>query len=151
MAAGYVGRVTDVDLKKRYVKVDCVVLKTDWIPLSTPLAGSKAHLTFSPAVGDRCAVLRMHGAADDFVYLGSVPEDDLPELENENDLVIDLKGGTLKLDGNVKITGNIEVIGNISVDGNIAASGDIKAGGISLTSHTHGGVESGGSNTGGPQ
>ena len=40
---------------------------------------------------------------------------------------------------------------DIYATGNIHASGDVKAGNISLNSHTHSGVESGGSSTGGPQ
>ena len=38
-----------------------------------------------------------------------------------------------------------------SFTGGIDATGDITAGSISLKSHTHSGVQSGGSNTGGPQ
>lgn len=40
---------------------------------------------------------------------------------------------------------------DIYATGNIHASGDVKACNISLNSHTHSGVESGGSSTGGPQ
>lgn len=40
---------------------------------------------------------------------------------------------------------------DIYATGNIHASGDVKAGSISLNSHTHSGVESGNSSTGGPQ
>ncbi len=37
------------------------------------------------------------------------------------------------------------------IEGEIHATGDVKAGNISLQEHTHNGVQSGGSNTGGPQ
>lgn len=48
--------------------------------------------------------------------------------------------------GGATITGNINVTsGTVSVTG-----GDVIADGISLKTHVHGGVESGGSNTGGP-
>lgn len=52
---------------------------------------------------------------------------------------------------NVNITANLSVTGNVTVTGEIQASGDVKAGSISLNSHTHTGVETGSSNTGGPQ
>lgn len=51
----------------------------------------------------------------------------------------------------VNITANLSVTGNVTVNGEIQASGDVKAGSISLNSHTHTGVETGSSNTGGPQ
>ena len=41
--------------------------------------------------------------------------------------------------------------GDASFGGNVTAKGDITAGNISLQNHTHGGVETGGGNTGAPQ
>lgn len=45
----------------------------------------------------------------------------------------------------VKLTGNLEVAGNVT------AVGEVTGKGIVLSTHTHGGVERGGSSTGGPQ
>ena len=55
--------------------------------------------------------------------------------------------------GHVTITGGLNVSGGegATVDGSFSATGDVKAGEISLNSHVHSGVQSGGSNTGGPQ
>ena len=39
----------------------------------------------------------------------------------------------------------------ISADGKITSQADVKASGISLKSHTHSGVITGGGSTGGPQ
>jgi phage gp45-like len=50
----------------------------------------------------------------------------------------------LKSDGSIVITPSN---GTLTVNGSIAATGDIKVGSISLKSHVHGGVQSGGSNT----
>lgn len=47
--------------------------------------------------------------------------------------------------GDVKVGGNLEIVGNTT-----SANGDISAGGVSLRNHVHGGVESGGGNTGTP-
>ena len=57
-------------------------------------------------------------------------------------------------------TGNLHVVGNLTVEGNITVNGstgitvpngDVKAGDISLKSHVHGGVETGGGSTSGPR
>lgn len=40
--------------------------------------------------------------------------------------------------------------GNLQINGTTTTTGDVVANGISVDSHTHGGVQSGGSNTAGP-
>lgn len=61
-------------------------------------------------------------------------------------------GGTVELvaDGGTSITGDIAITGNVDVTGTVTASDDVVGGGISLNSHIHGGVQSGGSNTSTP-
>lgn len=72
------------------------------------------------------------------------------------------QGGTeitspeIVLNGNVTINGNLsqgmgEGGGTATMLGPVNVTNDVKAGGISLTSHRHGGVETGGGQTGGPQ
>lgn len=79
------------------------------------------------------------------------------EVESE----ANIKATTITLDGDVNITGNLNIDGqtdcasNLSVSGNTDCSGtvtgsDVVGGSISLSSHVHGGVQSGGSMTGGP-
>lgn len=70
-----------------------------------------------------------------------------PEIHGPAGLVITLTG-----DG-VEITapGGVTITGDVDVTGTITASADVIGGGISLKTHTHGGVQSGGSSTGGPQ
>lgn len=51
----------------------------------------------------------------------------------------------------VEMTANVKVKGDITQDGNMTSTGDHTAGGISLTEHTHTGVQPGGGNTGQPQ
>jgi phage baseplate assembly protein gpV len=54
------------------------------------------------------------------------------------------------------VTATINGGGNVSIDGPVVTTdtidtpGDITSGGISLQTHVHSGVQSGGSNTGGP-
>ncbi|WP_313687915.1 hypothetical protein [Pantoea sp.] len=46
---------------------------------------------------------------------------------------------------------SVAVTGDVTVDGDVTATGEVKAKGIALSSHVHGGVESGGSTTSGPE
>ncbi|WP_036769313.1 phage baseplate assembly protein V [Photorhabdus australis] len=60
------------------------------------------------------------------------------------------------LNGNVTINGNLSQGmgaggGTATMQGPVTVNNDVTAGGISLKNHTHSGVQSGGSKTGGPQ
>ena len=89
--------------------------------------------------------------------------------EDEGRAVFQNLGGSIKISlgqSDIKIKGDTELTGNLTVKGDVEVSGDISAqgaissgktvtaaidvigGGISLKGHTHGGVTSGGSNTG---
>jgi hypothetical protein len=62
---------------------------------------------------------------------------------------------TITLNGNVTINGNLsqgmgESGGTATMLGPVTVTNDVKAGGKSLTTHTHGGVQTGGGNTGAP-
>lgn len=59
--------------------------------------------------------------------------------------------GNLTVNGNIKCTGTISASNFTGLDGgSMTSSSDIISDGISLQSHTHSGVQSGGSNTGIP-
>jgi len=51
---------------------------------------------------------------------------------------------------NIKSPGATNITGNLNVTGTITASVDVVGGGKSLKNHTHGGVQTGGGNTGAP-
>lgn len=59
--------------------------------------------------------------------------------------------GNQTINGGQTINGNSTSYGNQTINGSVTATVDIKASGISLKSHKHGGVKSGGSSTSGPQ
>lgn len=59
--------------------------------------------------------------------------------------------GNQLINGGQTINGNSVSYGNQTINGSISATVDIKAAGISVKSHKHGGVESGGSTTSTPQ
>lgn len=53
----------------------------------------------------------------------------------------------LKQDNTIVLTAN----SGITINGTVTVNGDVVANGISLSTHTHGGVDTGGGNTSGPQ
>lgn len=55
-------------------------------------------------------------------------------------------GGTVEVDAPT-----VHMTGDLQVDGSITAQGEVTGNGIQLSTHVHGGVQSGGSTTGGPQ
>ena len=61
-----------------------------------------------------------------------------------------VKAQTINLEGNVNIKGNVNIEGNTDCSGTITGSA-VKAGSIDLAGHVHGGVENGGSKTGGAE
>ena len=62
-------------------------------------------------------------------------------------------GGTAEVtaDGGVTVNANVVINGDVQVNGTLTASEDVIADGISLVSHTHGGVDAGADSTGVPQ
>lgn len=64
--------------------------------------------------------------------------------------LINLVGGAFTMQGMGNETPTATINADIVQRGKIESTGDHVAGGVSLTTHRHSGVESGGSNTGGP-
>ena len=59
--------------------------------------------------------------------------------------------GNQAINGGHTVTGESVSHGNQTINGTITATGDIKSSGVSLKSHKHSGVETGGGSTGQPQ
>ena len=59
--------------------------------------------------------------------------------------------GNLQVNGGIQAMGAMQVQGSIDCNSAITAAGEVTANGINLTTHTHGGVRSGGSSTEQPQ
>ena len=59
--------------------------------------------------------------------------------------------GNAAIKGGHTVTGESVSNGNQTINGSITATGDVKSGGVSLKSHKHGGVETGGGSTSTPQ
>lgn len=83
-----------------------------------------------------------------------LPEDGTATLTAKGGITINGNttiNGDLLTNGNATITKNHSVQGTSHSKGTISCDGDVTAGAISLQSHTHSGVRSGDSSTGGPQ
>ena len=74
---------------------------------------------------------------------------------------VTVTGGSITINGPTTINGNTVINGSLSqglgeggggatMFGPVTVTNDVMAGGISLTTHVHGGVQAGGSNTAGP-
>jgi len=149
------------------------------VPIVFPRAGGFA-ITFPVAPGDECLVVfgarcidawwqsggvqqplesRMHDLSDGFAILGPTSQpkkltnvqNDGVELRTESrDTYIKLTPGTIFMQGDIVHTGNTTQTGDQTTSGTVTGTTDVVGGGISVKTHTHGGVMSGPSNTGVP-
>lgn len=101
---------------------------------------------------------RMHDLSDGFAIPGprSIPNA-LTGISSTGAQLRNEAGTTyveISADGKIKLVSpsEIDITGNLKVTGNIVATGEVTGGlvPVTLTTHTHTGVTSGGSNTGGP-
>lgn len=138
------------------------------VPLFVNRGGNYA-LTLPVKVGDECLVVfadmcidawwqsggiqnqierRRHDLSDSFAIVGFTSQ--AKKLPNYSTSTAQLR----TLDGSSYIelsAGQINIVGNVHIQGTLVTSGDTIAAGISLDTHTHGGVTGGPSSTGGPQ
>ncbi len=120
------------------------------------IQGGRAALIIDPVIGDKglaifaqadCSTvtaetnepqqpgsMRKHSQSDGF-YLGGF-------LNQQPSCFLELKQDD---------TAVLTATGGVTINGNVTVNGDVTANGISLTSHVHSGVETGGGTTGAPQ
>lgn len=138
-----IGRVIEIDTATMRARIQIGDLKTAMIPVAQAKSGAiKVH--WMPSVGEQVVVFAPSGEMGAAVVQGAIPQSGSAVAEDEMHPTIDLGDAELVITGNLKITGDIEVIGTVTV------TEDVVADGVSLVTHTHGGVVSGGSSTGGP-
>lgn len=144
------------------------------VPVFMPHAGN-AQITYPVKAGDGCWIVfaersidewlgkrdgdnhdpRQYDLSDAACFVGmrrvqSISESNV-ELINGTTLVSVTPGGEVNITGNVNIKGNITCTGTSKMAGNITCSGDVIASDISVVSHVHGGVQTGGGSTSGPK
>ncbi|SQC91535.1 Mu-like prophage protein gp45 [Cedecea neteri] len=107
---------------------------------------------------------RQHSLSDAFVLpgpqsqakkIGGISSTAVQLRSEDGKAFVELEPGshgiTLTTPGKLTATAaSIDLTGEVKINGNVTVSGDVTASGISLTKHRHGGVQSGGANTGGP-
>lgn len=144
-----------------------------WLPLAAPWVGNGWGLFAAPSLGDMVPVHFFGGDFEaGFVVGGMFNDIDRPlavpsgelwiahasgaffKLTNDGKATFsDGHGATVALNGDGTITSaasSWDHTGNVSITGTLTASADVVGGGKSLKTHVHGGVSSGGSNSGPP-
>ncbi|WP_210459596.1 Gp138 family membrane-puncturing spike protein [Pantoea ananatis] len=150
-------------------------LLTD-VPVIFPRGGG-CTITFPVKAGDECLVVfsdrcidfwwqnggvqepvdpRQHDLSDAFAFVG--PQSQAQKISGISTTSVHVRtddGSSfieLMQGGNVNITTPLLTVnGNVQVNGSVTSTGDQVAKGISQTGHVHSGVQSGSSQTGGPQ
>jgi phage baseplate assembly protein V len=114
--------------------------------IAVSVSGSRDHVV-AIKVGDRR--YRLKGLQQGEVAL----------YTDEGDKVVLKRGGTIEVVASTKVrlvtpqvemTGNLSVAGSVTVGGSVTAEGDVLGQGTSLHGHKHGGVSTGGAQTGVP-
>ncbi|WP_028715482.1 Gp138 family membrane-puncturing spike protein [Pantoea ananatis] len=146
------------------------------IPVIFPRGGG-CTITFPVKAGDECLVVfsdrcidfwwqnggvqdpvdpRQHDLSDAFAFVG--PQSQAQKISGISTTSVQVRtddGSSfieLMQGGNVNITTPLLTVnGNVQVNGTVTSTGDQVAKGISQTGHVHSGVQSGSSQTGGPQ
>ncbi|WP_374248063.1 phage baseplate assembly protein V [Thermomonas sp.] len=173
------GTVAEVDHADARCRVTTGALTTGWVPWLVPRVGTTIEWS-APSVGEQGVVLCPDGDTSGAVFLRGMYSDALPPpaADAAVHLVRYPDGTTLRYDatahaldavlcsggsasitasGGVTINADTTINGNVQVNGDIQATGtatvatDVIGGGISLKSHTHGGVDAGTDSTGAPQ
>lgn len=119
------------------------------------------------------AELRMHDLSDGFVLLGFRSQPNITTEISETAVELRSKDGATKIsldpeaqtiemtapggatitadvtiDGTLHVTGDITTDANVHAAGDVEGDGDVKSGSITLKTHKHGGVTTGGGQTG---
>lgn len=132
-----IGTVTAIDNATATARVRIGELDSPPLLVAQIRSGT-IRMHWMPSVGEQVTVLAPSGDISRAFVLGSLPINGNAVAPDAGAPTLDLGGGTLR------------VIGDLNVDGSIIVTGDVVAAGVSLTTHTHGGVIPGGSSTAGP-
>lgn len=169
----YKAYVRDINdpLQRGRIRVQCPEISgnglTNWCETCTPVGYDGGGDIAVPKVGETVYIEFEGGDIRKPLYVGNFFSNFKSPLINHDydvatriiswdNVTMSMKEGVLDITAatEVKITvaGVIVDItsSQVSINGKVVATGDVVGGGISLDSHVHGGVQSGGSNTSGP-
>lgn len=130
----HVGTITAIDNATGRARVQIGDLLTPPLQVMQLRSGT-IRMHWMPSVGEQVTIAAPSGDMARAFVMGALPVDGNMVAPDAGAPTMDLGGGTLRL------------IGNLYIDGNVEVTGDVVASGISLVTHTHGGVLPGGANT----
>lgn len=165
-----IGTIVGVDPANRaIVRVQLDDRVTDWIPYVMK-ANKHIKIWIPPQIGEQVEVHSPYGEGDDGVAHGSIYNKDCkePTWANDHTSGIEFSDGTvitydttakaltvntsgsvaITAPSGITVTANTAITGNVNIAGNLTVSGTITDGKGSLSTHVHGGVMAGPSNTG---
>lgn len=154
------GIVSEIDYGGQpRAKVQIDDFETPWLSMGMRRAGDAVESwAYSP--GEEVLVMSPSGDLTQGVIVCAIAngtnaaaaEPAFYKVTFPNGACVEVDGGTMTLNapGGLVINGDIDATGDVTITGEVEASGDVVGQGISLSSHTHGGVLPGGANTGGP-
>lgn len=172
-----IGTVTEIDADKALMRLAVGDNETDWLNIPTIAAGSISAWR-CPSIGEQYLLVSPSGELANAIPVISLysdhnpsPSTDPNEIRiryNDTDFcsidvvksqitmhinkITNQAATSIVLDTpNTTLTGNLQVNGSINCSESITAANEVTASGVKLTTHTHGGVESGGSSTGQPK
>ncbi|WP_201556281.1 phage baseplate assembly protein V [Psychrobacter sp. 72-O-c] len=172
-----IGTVTHIDADSALMRLAVGDNETDWINIPSIAAG-QVSVWRCPSIGEQYLLVSPSGELANAIPVISLysdhnpsPSTDPNEIRiryNDTDFCsIDVANSQLTMHisqitnqaatsmvldtPNTVLTGDLQVDGAINCSKTITASTEVTAAGIDLTTHTHSGVQSGGSSTGTPQ
>ena len=172
-----IGTVIKIDADKALMRLAVGDNETDWLNIPTIAAGA-ISVWRCPSMGEQYLLVSPSGELANAIPVISLysnhnpsPSTDPNEIRiryNDTDFCsIDVVNSQLTMHiskitnqaatsivwdtPTTTVTGDLQVEGSINCGKSITAAEEVTASGIDLTTHTHGGVKSGGSNTGQPQ
>ena len=172
-----IGTVIEIDADAALMRLAVGDNETDWLSIPTIAAGM-VSVWRCPTIGEQYLLVSPSGELANAIPVISLysdrnpsPSTDPNEIRiryNDTDFCsIDVANSQLTMHisqianqaatsivwdtPSAILTGNLQVDGSINCGKSIAAADEVTANGINLTTHTHGGVKSGGSSTGQPQ
>lgn len=119
-----------------------------------------------PSLGEQVLLLAPDGQIAAAVAITGLVQDAFPPVgDDATELLLFADGARIAYDpvahalsavlpdggtAAIEAPGGMTITGDVTIEGAVTVSEDVTAGGISLTSHTHGGVQAGSAQTGAP-
>lgn len=155
-----IGVIESVDFASATARVRIGEAETAALPMIASRAGQDRSW-WPYEAGEQVCVFAPSGNLADAVIMGAVYSGSAPAPGDKAGLhrQVYADGTVIEFDRTASHfrmhlgSGSAEIVapGGIEITGDVTVHGDVVADGISLKTHTHGGVASGGSNTAGPQ